>query len=420
MKFSLFALCSVLLVGKWGQAQIAQEFSDPVVLLQEVARTYAAGADTFRMEAIEESVSENEFQHLWRKTYRTAIKGTGKLYRIETHSGSGSYIQVSDGETEWISQMEGKAYVKHPVPANWPTMPRVMSGGNFEISSAWRMRTYLEVEAARFKRAAFLPEETIQVEGHSFSCYVVRVTSSDSDLAANPELHSETTIWIDKKMLVFRKQMEQIHNYSIIGEVHIPHDELRITVYPVIDFQPKLDTALFHFSPPADSRLLASLEPHIDLPSMKPSAPMTGEQAPDVQFHAANGSSVSLKSFEGKPVLIDFWATWCGPCLLSMPSLARVYSDAKGKGLVLLSVDEDNLAESATSYLARHNYDWANYHEDGKIGKAFKNDRIPLTVLIDAKGKIVYYDFGGDEAGLRSAIAALGPEFSSTKASTAK
>ena len=68
------------------------------------------------------------------------------------------------------------------------------------------------------------------------------------------------------------------------------------------------------------------------------------------------------------------------------------------------------MPDNATEYLARHHYAWTNFHDTGnKVNAAFRGNGIPLTVLIDAEGKIVYYDFGGDEISLRKAIAALEP-----------
>jgi thiol-disulfide isomerase/thioredoxin len=113
-------------------------------------------------------------------------------------------------------------------------------------------------------------------------------------------------------------------------------------------------------------------------------------------------------------VLLDIWATWCGPCSWSLPAFDRIYHDIKDKGIVVITADQDNVADSAVDYLARHNYSWTNYHDaERKIGRAFKNEAIPTTILIDAQGKIVYYDFGGHETAVRRAIAALGPEYAS-------
>ena len=130
---------------------------------------------------------------------------------------------------------------------------------------------------------------------------------------------------------------------------------------------------------------------------------------------------ITLNSYRGKPLLLDFWATWCGSCLISMPSLNRIYSETKDKGLVVVSFDQNAHADDAVVYLERHNYNWTNFHDDGQaVQKAFKGDGIPLMVLLDAQGKIVFYDLGGNEAGLRKAIAGLGPAFASIAAADEK
>jgi thiol-disulfide isomerase/thioredoxin len=145
-----------------------------------------------------------------------------------------------------------------------------------------------------------------------------------------------------------------------------------------------------------------------------------GQLAPDVTFVGEGGKETTFSTYRGKPLLIDLWATWCGPCLANLPSLNRIYTEFKGKGIEVVSFDADGEdgtegdAATATKYLAQHHYDWKNFHDtDRKVAKALKWAGIPLLVLIDAKGKIVYFDFGGhnSEANLRNAIARLGPDF---------
>ena len=124
-----------------------QEFTDPLALLQAVAKTYAAGADTFHMESIAESTENTELHREWRKVYHTAIKSPGNLYRIETRSPFGSFIQVSDGTDEWVYLVETKMFVKHPLPQDWPQFFRIPVLGSNEISQAWNMRTWLDADA---------------------------------------------------------------------------------------------------------------------------------------------------------------------------------------------------------------------------------------------------------------------------------
>jgi thiol-disulfide isomerase/thioredoxin len=415
--FSLLLSVSNLLFAQTDAPKAqAKEFTDPVALLQEVAKNYASGADTFRLEAIEENEKHGELEHEWTKVYRTAIKGPGTLYRIETRSRYASVLQVSDGVNEWVYLAEAKVYVKRPLPLDWPQFSKMMTVGNMELRNAWEMRTWLESAAAGYKHATMLPEETITVEGKKFPCYVVYATSDDEDRTPDKESHWSHTYWIDKAALIFRKQVKQEDSYLMMTQsIHLPMHSHSTTVYPVVDFNPQISTESFQFTPPADAKEVKTLEPDFGpLPSNQPKTQWTGKLSPSVTLTDSDGKKVELSSYRGKPVLLDFWATWCGSCLLSMPAMHRIDVEAKDKNLIVVTVDQDHRAEDATAYLERHRYGWKNYHDsDGSAAKAFNGGGIPFTVLIDSTGKVVYESVGSDEVGLRKAIAALGPEFAS-------
>jgi thiol-disulfide isomerase/thioredoxin len=413
----------LILVVFVSQAQEPQkDFTDPVSLLKAVAKTYAAAADTFHIEAITETTSNADLHHEWRKVHHTAIKGPGNLYRIETRSPYGSFVQVSDGTYEWVLLVEGRIYVKHAVPENWPQFSWLQFAGSYELRQAWSMRTSLESTAASYKHATMLPQETIDVEGRSYPCYVVDASSRDGGIIyTDTDSYTHVTLWIDKSALVIRKQVTHARAYMReTHDTHIPYLEDTLAVYPVADFQTQTAAEMFRFTTPVGAKEVPKLEPDNFIPpSAKPKVSLTGQRAPEVSFVAADGKKIPIASYRGKPLLLDFWATWCGPCLASMPALNRIYQDIKDKGIPLVTLDLDHSdPDAATDYLARHNYGWTNYHDtDGEISRAFKDEGIPLTVLIDAQGKIVYYGFGGDEAGIRKAIAALGPEFASVATS---
>jgi thiol-disulfide isomerase/thioredoxin/outer membrane lipoprotein-sorting protein len=396
----------------WAQEEKpAANFSDPVALLEAVAQTYASAADIFHIELIQESAQVNHFEKDWRRTEETAIKGPRNLYRIEARTAYGSFLEVSDGASEWLYSEDAKLYVKRPVPQNWPGFPRAAMGGEMELMNAWNLRTSLESTAAKYNHATMLPAKTIDVEGHKFRCYVVHVTSADSTGKPNARSTWEDTFWIDREALVFRKIEEHMDMAVMVGpKVRVPMLEDSTTVYPVVDFRETVDANLFRFDPPAGAQGTASLEwDNKTAGAANPGAKMVGKTAPDVTLTAEDGKTVALSSLRGKPVLLDLWATWCGPCLESMPALGRIARDVHGQGVMVVSVDQDTEAEDATRYLARHGYGWPNYHDpDGKVMKAFEDQSIPLTVLIDAHGKIVYYDYGGDEEAVRKAIAGLG------------
>jgi thiol-disulfide isomerase/thioredoxin len=161
-------------------------------------------------------------------------------------------------------------------------------------------------------------------------------------------------------------------------------------------------------SAPPVAENVETLAPNLLYVSRSDYSPI-GQTAPPVQFLLSDGNRIALESYRGKPVLLDFWATWCGPCVLAMPNIERLYSLANKLGLTVISVDEDNDALAAAAYLARHEYAWTNYHDlNGRVRKAFRGNYIPLTILIDAQGKVAYYDSRSNDEALRAAIAKLG------------
>lgn len=188
-----------------------------------------------------------------------------------------------------------------------------------------------------------------------------------------------------------------------------------LTIFAFLSLIP-LTNAQEHEGTPAD-QFPASTRPVV--PGLSETL---GKSAPDVTFETESGEKTSFSSYRGKPLLIDLWATWCGPCLADLPSLSRIYTEFKGKGLQLITLDADGEdgtggdAASANKFLAQHHYEWKNFHDtDRKVAKAFNWAGLPLRILVDANGKIVYFDFGGrdSETDLRNAIAGLGPNLGS-------
>lgn len=87
----------------------------------------------------------------------------------------------------------------------------------------------------------------------------------------------------------------------------------------------------------------------------------------------------------------------------------------RNRGLQVISVDRDDVPEDAAHYMAVHGFTWPNYHDrEGKLSNALGEKRIPLTVLIDAEGRISYMDVDSNEAALRKAIVGLRSEIGGT------
>jgi thiol-disulfide isomerase/thioredoxin len=115
------------------------------------------------------------------------------------------------------------------------------------------------------------------------------------------------------------------------------------------------------------------------------------QPAPQAGFTDADGKSVSLADFQGKPVVVNLWATWCHPCLKEMPSLDRLQAALDGK-LAVAAVSEDRGgAERIVRFVEAMDLKKLKIYLDPKsdVAHAFKVRGLPTSIVIDAKGRVV-------------------------------
>jgi thiol-disulfide isomerase/thioredoxin len=387
---------------------------DALILLTQVSQRYA-DAKSYHIEAVEERTSTNELHRDWQKMLMTAIVMPDGRYRYEGRSGFGSAIVVSDGTTQWRYHMIENRYTRG-ASEKYPAKNQMVLFEETTTFSASELAHSLAGEAHRLKAARYLPDETISVDGRSIQCYVIRYSSEDYK-TRNSDHQEERTVWIDEvRSLVVKTFTRSEAEMMISSQVQIPiHEETTIT-YPVVKLDHKEPASSFNFAPPPGAELIAEFPNPFLKRAQFTGGDLEGKPAPEVQFKSADGQFTRLSSFRGKPVFLDFWATSCGPCVALLPDLAKLYAETQNQGMVWISVDNDEDAADVAAYLSKKHLSmpWPNYHdEDGSLGKAFHRFGIPLGVLIDKDGKITFCQSGYEIADLRSAIAKLGPEFTS-------
>ena len=114
---------------------------------------------------------------------------------------------------------------------------------------------------------------------------------------------------------------------------------------------------------------------------------VTEKFAPGFKVKALSGGDLSLEKYRGKIVLLDFWATWCGPCRAEMPATKNIWKRFGGDNFVIIGVSLDHSANALESYLKREEIGWPQYlDESGEIGRLYGVRGIPHTVLIDQNG----------------------------------
>lgn len=149
-----------------------------------------------------------------------------------------------------------------------------------------------------------------------------------------------------------------------------------------------------------------------------------GRRTPlELKFTALDGSTVDLANYRGKVVLIDFWATWCVPCMEEMPNVKRVYQAYHDKGFEIIGISLDRAprnpakpssfektADQLKEFVAKENMPWVQHYDgmwwDNEFSRRFALGSIPATFLIGKDGRIVATENHGDklEANLRQAL----------------
>jgi thiol-disulfide isomerase/thioredoxin len=122
--------------------------------------------------------------------------------------------------------------------------------------------------------------------------------------------------------------------------------------------------------------------------------------APDIVLKSPKGKKLTLSKLKGKMVLVDFWASWCGPCRAENPNVVKNYQKYKDAGFTVMSVSLDSNKDKWLAAIAADQLSWPNHVSDlggwkSKVAQQYGVNSIPFTVLLDKEGRVIATNLRG-------------------------
>jgi peroxiredoxin/outer membrane lipoprotein-sorting protein len=395
------AAVALFIFSRPGFAQ-DQNQPEPQILLGRVSETYRnLKCYRFELSIVTESRAEGaqQVESESRSKERVLLAACKpNLLRIELKNPTLSLTKVSDGESSWVS-----------FPALGQYMRKEGGAADPEVAATWLKRAAslvadYESLARRARQAHLLRVEAVKVGSRRADCQVVEIEYASGGAAITPE--SRRTLWIDRARNLVLKEITYSNARTAFGNF----SEAKRTVnFTAVDLGGPFSDSIFAFTPQKGARKVVEFSL---LDSARPaavSADFTRREAVDFTLTDLDGRTVNLRDLRGQVVLLNFWATWCGPCVRELPSIERLHRAFKGKGLVTLGLNTEEPAV-AREFIKRGGYTFATLVDDQRaMTRAYRVSAIPQTLIIDKDGKVAAHFIGmRSESDLRAALQKAG------------
>ena len=316
-----------------------------------------------------------------KEVYRVALEQPGK-FAVRLVEGEGFTI-VNDGKQLYQLDHTKRVYVSDPAPATLKELEK----------SVVLSRTHLQLGLPLVSDAmAGLPLEKILAPYQKIAYVGLETVDGAKQHHLQASRDGVRMEWFFDEAAPHALRKIQPNPLDIAaknGREPPPGIELKFALtYDNVAYDSAVDQKLFEVAPPADAAKLANLDDPIAMT-------LVGKPAPAVELPTLDGGKFNLAEQKGKIVVLDFWATWCPPCVEGLPKLAAMTAKHKDDGVVFFPINLQEEPDTIKAFLAEKGLTLPIVLDaDGKAVKSYKVEPVPQTVFIDRDGVVQLVHIG--------------------------
>ncbi len=212
-------------------------------------------------------------------------------------------------------------------------------------------------------------------------------------------------LWVGKRDFLVRKVEYELDMEQFAKELPVEQQErMKGVKYYItekhthIKLNPEFSEEFFTFVPPKDAKLVENFE---DQSQQAEESQLIGKPAPDFLLKDIEGKDIRFVDFKGQVVIIDFWATWCGPCRTMIPGLIVLQDQYAARGFKMIGISTDRTSDIVASFAKENKINYLLLMADEKVINEYGGiSAIPTTFIIDKKGVVRYRHIGSQDMSL--------------------
>ena len=355
---------------------------DVAGIMKRVAERYR-NLDAYRLEG---SYEISNGQRLSGAKYVVAGTQHGLKRHVEYKGSNFALALITDGSTTWMYLPESKQYSRIEAAAKDDDADDQPEQEGDNGSPVDTLYTFLITHYSTFDKLApassITGEADVKTAEGKVRCWII-VTRTRAQTEKS---------WVDQERFVV------LRSETVFGHEGVsPHVTLTTKRF---DLEPQ-EAAEFAFEPRPKDKLVEELQ----IPGAAPS--FVGKPAVDFQLKDVNGEPVRLSELRGRVVVLDFWATWCGPCRRELPTINKLAAEFKPHNVMVLGINDEG-GSTVKNFNKKYQYTFTTLEDaSGKVHRAYVARAIPSVFVIGKDGVIVKHFVGArEEAQLRAGIQA--------------